>query len=476
MSEENPRLFISYSWTSPEYEEWVLELATELCENGVDVIIDKWNLKEGHDANAFMEKMASDPSIKKVAIVCDKVYAEKADGRSGGVGTETQIISPEVYAREDQDKFVAVVTEKDDRGKPFLPVYYKSRIYIDLSDSDLYAKNFEQLLRWIYDKPLYVKPELGKKPVFLEDSQTVTLGTSSKAKRVLDAIRNNKDYCRGALNEYFEVFTVHLERFRIMESEGEFDDRVIENIEQFSPFRNEAIEILLSLAQYRDTPETMEQIHRFFEGLIPFMFRPNSITRWRESDFDNFRFIIHELFLYAVASYLKYERYDAVAHLLRHDFYFEKNEEPRMVSFSILRQHMRSLGDRNKRLSLRRLSLRADLLMQRAKGSGLGERQLMQADFVLFMCGSLNGLRYEALGWYPETLFYAHNRAFEIFARAQSRGYFEKLKCLFDIDKKEDLEPLMKAFENGSVRVPTREFDSFSPAALLGYDQLATKP
>ena len=133
---------------------WRWYLATELRENAVDVIINKWDLKEGHDAHAFMEKMVTDPSIQKVVIVCDKVYAEKADDRSGGVGTETQIISPEVYPKEDQNKFVAVVTEKDDQGKAFLPVYYRSRIYIDLSDSDTYAKNFEQLLRWIYDKPL----------------------------------------------------------------------------------------------------------------------------------------------------------------------------------------------------------------------------------------------------------------------------------------------------------------------------------
>ena len=46
----HPKLFISYSWSSPEHEQWVLKLATELRENGVDVTLDKWDLKEGHDA------------------------------------------------------------------------------------------------------------------------------------------------------------------------------------------------------------------------------------------------------------------------------------------------------------------------------------------------------------------------------------------------------------------------------------------
>ena len=54
MAEEIPKLFISYSWSSPDHEQWVVKLATELRESGIDVILDKWDLKEGHDAHAFM--------------------------------------------------------------------------------------------------------------------------------------------------------------------------------------------------------------------------------------------------------------------------------------------------------------------------------------------------------------------------------------------------------------------------------------
>jgi hypothetical protein len=159
---ENPKAFISYCWSSPEHETWVIQLATQLVENGIDVILDKWDLREGHDANAFMEKMVTDPQIKKVIMILDRAYAERADKRMGGVGTETQIISAEVYNKADQDKFVAVIAEKDQEGRPFLPTYYKSRIYIDLSDQDSFAVNFEKLVRWAHDKPLHVKPTMGK--------------------------------------------------------------------------------------------------------------------------------------------------------------------------------------------------------------------------------------------------------------------------------------------------------------------------
>lgn len=37
-----PKLFISYSWSSSEHEEWVLELAENLIKDGIDIALDKW--------------------------------------------------------------------------------------------------------------------------------------------------------------------------------------------------------------------------------------------------------------------------------------------------------------------------------------------------------------------------------------------------------------------------------------------------
>lgn len=44
---------------------WVIRLAEDLRENGIEVIFDKWDLKEGQHSHAFMEKMVTDPEIKK---------------------------------------------------------------------------------------------------------------------------------------------------------------------------------------------------------------------------------------------------------------------------------------------------------------------------------------------------------------------------------------------------------------------------
>ena len=475
-----PKVFISYSWSASEHEQWVVDLATGLRESGVDVILDKWDLKEGHDAVAFMEQMVTNKDIKKVAIICDETYAAKADGRAGGVGTETQIISKEVYENQAQEKFVAIVSEKDGNGKPYLPTYYKSRIYIDLSEADKYSENFEKLLRWIFDKPLYVKPELGNKPSFLEEGEHISLGTTATFKRCVEALKNNKPYAAGAYDEYCNKFTLNLERFRLSKPDGEFDDAVIRSIEEFLPFRNEAIQLFTTIAQYSPTTEFVQKTHRFFESLIPYMHRPSNINQYSEWDFDNFKFLVHELFLYALAVFIKHDRLAQAKYLLEQHYYLPGNSDHGrnvMVGYVVLREYLLSLEHRNKRLGLRRLSLRADLLKERCNGTGIEFRYLMQADFIAFMRAEVEAEN-DYKKWWPETLLWLghFNGAFEVFARSVSIAYFNNAKGLIAIESAKDLEPLLMSYQDGTRQLPRWEFEGFSPSVLLGYEQLATRP
>ena len=109
--DKKPKVFISYSWSS---DALVLELAQRLYSHGVEVVLDKWDLKEGQDKYVFMERCVSDPTITKVLIICDKAYAQKANDRTGGVGDETVIISSEIYGNAKQEKFIPIIAERDE--------------------------------------------------------------------------------------------------------------------------------------------------------------------------------------------------------------------------------------------------------------------------------------------------------------------------------------------------------------------------
>jgi hypothetical protein len=472
-------MYMSYSWSNPEHEAWVLRLATELRESGVDVILDKWDLKEGHDAHAFMERMVNDDEIKKVSLICDSIYVKKANNRTGGVGTETQIITPDIYSKQDQSKFVAVIAERDDSGKPYVPAYYRSRIHIDLSDPSTYGENFERLVRWVYDEPLHKKPELGSKPAYLTDANALQLGTSARFRRAVDAMKAGRDYASAAATEYLTLMAAEFEKLRLDSATDPFDDAVVSSIEGFFPYRNELIEFFTTAALYQDNDAMRVIIHRFFESLIPYLDHPPHINSWQDWDFDNFKFIIHELLLYLVAAYIRSERFEGASYFLEHEYYVPGNSDygrDAMVPFTLFRYHLKALQHRNERLKLQRASVHADLLKERCKGVGVEFRHLMNADFAMYLCALI---RYgEALIWWPETLVYLHDRPgpFEMFARSKSTAYFNRVKRLIGVNNKQELEAVVEAAEAQRIRLPRWHFHTLNLRGIVGLDQVATKP
>ena len=255
---------------------------------------------------------------------------------------------------------------------------------------------------------------------------------------------------------------------------------MIKNIEDFIPYRNEFIELVTIVAQYSPTLEYMQKIHRLFENLIPYMNRPPNISQSREWDFDNFKFLAHELFLYVLAIFLKQDQLDGANYFLTQKYYVPGNsdyDQDVMTSFVVFRARMTSLSYRNERLKLRSLSVRADLLKERSNGTGIEFRHLMQADFIAFMRAEIE-TKANWREWWPETLLYVgrFSSAFEIFARSVSKAYFDRVKVLLGIENPKELEPLFNIYKANPDRLLRWEFNSFNPTVLLGYDKLATQP
>lgn len=480
-----PKLFISYCWSSPEHQEWVKRLGEELRENAVDVILDIWDLKEGNDANVFMEQMVTDPNINKVIIVIDEQYTLKANSRTGGVGTETQIISAKVYESVKQSKFVAVIAKRNAEGQTMLPAFMDKRKYIDLSDEDQYGVNFETLLRWIYDKPEHEKPELGKKPLFLDEASSLSLGTATTHRRVVDAFKHSRQHAHGALKEYFRLFAENLNRFRLPPGKisPDFDDVVFKNIQQFLPARNELIDVVATVAIYDSTEAVGKIIHRFIENLLPYLDRVENEYRSNVWELENLRFIVHEVFLVCIGTLLKHERFDIAGYILSQQFFVQKNttqyEPGKMRSFCVIRNHLDILERRNQRLGLNRLSVHADMLRDRCSDSGLSFAHLMQADFVLFIHSAITSVRDDNWqGWWPETLVFRtfEGGSFEMFMRAESSLYFDRIAPVLGIKQHSELHSLVEAINNGKIRSANWHHHRFDPLDLLNYNRLCIRP
>lgn len=174
----NKQVFISYSHDSEEHKAWVRKLAEDLVKNGLKVKLDQWDLNLSSNLYHFMEKSVAESDF--TLIVCTKEFAKKVDGRMGGAGNEADLIIGEmmrVYANK--DRFIPLLRN----GPPSetIPRYLGNRLYASFENDHEYSKKLEELLRRIYDAPLYVSPSIGPIPDFA-NRPTVPVSASSSPK------------------------------------------------------------------------------------------------------------------------------------------------------------------------------------------------------------------------------------------------------------------------------------------------------
>lgn len=159
-----PVVFISYSWASEEHKTWVANLARRLRANGVDVHLDRWDVRLGHDLNLFMERYA-DLSARVIVVLSDD-YGPKADQRGqqhSGVATETTIVSASVYHDLGSSRVIPLVPDSGTvKAEPIVPIYLGGRNWIDFRGD--YETAYETLLRDLHEAPLEAAPPLGKNP------------------------------------------------------------------------------------------------------------------------------------------------------------------------------------------------------------------------------------------------------------------------------------------------------------------------
>jgi hypothetical protein len=161
-------VFFSYAWDDEKHKLWVLRLASNLIKNGIDVIIDEWNLEDyNNDLHHFMESGIRESD--KVIMICTPNYARRANDRAGGVGIEHTIITGEFYDKDKANKYIPIVRNYKSSFLECLPAYMKTRYAIDFSGEDDYKGKFDELVRKILNVPRFKKPQLGSLPALRSD-------------------------------------------------------------------------------------------------------------------------------------------------------------------------------------------------------------------------------------------------------------------------------------------------------------------
>lgn len=439
-----PKVFISYSWSSPGHCDLVRGYAERLISDGVDVTLDQWGLSEGQDKYAFMEKMVSDPSITHVIIFSDQIYAQKADSRKAGVGTESQIISKEVYDKIEQRKFIPVVCQKHENNEPCLPVFLASRIWIDFSTPESVNENWEKLLRAIYDKPIHMKPALGKPPSYLEnDESRPALPTIGKFSSLRDALMNSRPAAPMLRKDFLDAAIEYADLLRIRTAPDDIEERVIGDVRKLHPLREQLVDWLLIEATVPNAQlDTL--IIAFLERILPLKYRPKELNSWNEGWFDAHAIFVYEIFIYTVAVLIATERFEVIHELLTTHYLLPDSEANSSSSFDTFERfcgYSRVLHARNDRLKLRRVSLLADMVKENATHKTVTFADLMQAELLIFLMSLISNNT-----WFPHTIIYAgHENRFPLFVRAAQHKHFEKLKTVLGISSADEVREKIKA-------------------------------
>ena len=155
-----PTVFISYSHDSKVHKQWVLELAQKLRQNGVDIIIDQWDLDPGDDAVKFMEYWVQNSD--RVLMICTEPYVNKVNEGEGGAGYEATIVTQELVRNSGTKKFIPIIRQS--QGSNVLPTCVGTRMAVNLTDSPEFEDEFRKLVHEIHLIPPATKPPLGNPP------------------------------------------------------------------------------------------------------------------------------------------------------------------------------------------------------------------------------------------------------------------------------------------------------------------------
>jgi len=462
-SPKTPKVFISYSWDSSDR---VLELAERLMANGVDVILDKWDLKEGHDKYAFMEQSVNNPEVDKVLIICDRTYADKANNRVGGVGDETVIISPEIYGNVEQEKFIPVIFEVDENAKPYCPTYIKSRIFIDLStEDDRFESNYETLLRNIHNKPLYRKPAIGAVPEWLQNESLDLSIIRDLIKQTRGYTGSNKtkaDFLIRKCNDEFSSVLLSIKK----KADSPAEESVLLQIDEEMILRDIFIDYLEAVI-YSDLP-VGSIVPSFLEQVYNATHDVSEKSSYSESDFEFYDFALWEMLICTVAVLLHYEKYSALHQILTHTYFLKESYYGTKVkdcTYAKFRKLCRTIENVSKPKcnNPSYYTLTGEILVKREKKPLITKSSLANADVVLYQMFQVLGLEDGWSFWFPTIYYYCIDYQ-PMWHKLKSTAYCEKIMFLFDVTT---IEELKVAVARNTADREMRHIGSFNSAPTI---------
>ncbi len=466
----NPKVFISYSWTNDDYQNKIVSFARRLKSDGINVVIDVWDLKIGDNKYSFMEKCIGDPSINHVLIFSDIKYAQKANDREGGVGNETDIIAPVLYSSNNKGRIIPIVMERYPDGNPCLPISMRSLMFIDFSDERNIDKEYNKLLQFLYEEHSIDRLYTGKKTVLHQNISNISPEISDDISFFIYDRPRELIY-----NGFIDLFKPFYKKdyYEHKLDNSIYDFEFIHDLIQLKYARN----CILDYSQYviQNNNEAWKEIGDLLE------FLQNSLTEirtfeknyssYKSISFEIFRFICWEIFICITAIFLHFERFDDLHKILTRTF-FLYGYDPR--SF---KEPMTYLGFFNfsgyiEKVIKPKIDNKTDipyaaklLCLNREYEPICNRTAIANADLFLFQV--FPGLNLKKTGffnnWIPKCYMYSDWRD-SIWRKTVSANYCKKMYPLFGVTSLDEFKACIQKCEKAQSLL---EYKYFKKAPII---------
>ena len=447
--------------------------------DGVEIILDVWDLNEGDDKYAFMERMVTEESVTNVLVFSDAAYAKKADSREAGVGTESQIISQEIYDKVQQSKFIPVICELDEAGEPCLPVFLRSRVWIDFSTPEAANENWERLVRCLYGKPAQEKPTIGKPPAYLlEGSSEAANPAIRKLVALRQAVQQGKSSLSLYRRDFIDACVEYADALRVREQPDleSLGQRVLEDCGKLKTTRDLIVDWVLLEAENPVETRFEETLLSLLEKLLDLKSRPPELNSWNEVWFEAHSIFVYETFLYVVAALIRANAFDLLHTVLTSSYLLPERSAgaSRFAGFDAFYGYSKTLQSVLAPKGQRLYSPAAALIKRQADRGDISFAAVIEAEALVLLMALITS---EAR-WYPQTLFYArHSGTPNLFLRATQHRHFQKIATVTGIT---DANALRDAVREGHQRLEVARWPDFVMSStsfwdLLNMDELDTR-
>lgn len=209
--------FISYAWQPIANKDWVRAFATRLRDDGVNAILDQWEVRPGDRIPQFMTQSISKSDY--VLIVCTESYKRKSDDPTydpsrapddgvSGVSFEGYIMTAELLAGISPERKFIPIWRDGKQWKSSAPSWVVGKRYIDFRGDPYNEDAYSELLDHLLDHTPKPPPIKG----LSIDSSSDTVDADETASRRFEV---EMDYVENDTDSNFQMGSLYKVRIRL---------------------------------------------------------------------------------------------------------------------------------------------------------------------------------------------------------------------------------------------------------------------